>query len=171
MTVVTLYKHIVKRLKREQIVSVNLYTCNKFTLIMCKLSIIRLLIMRNQSLQTWWASEFMKQDVPWNAWLEHLATRTPLLQFFSVTLVHFSDQNWNSQNYLFNLHIIVSLVHIKKAVSHFFEQVANALVHPCKWLCTILFCFLHYQLLMSCWSKCIIMGLCWIVSPPTTFRH
>jgi len=36
----------------------------------------------------------------------------------------------------------VSLVHIKNAVSHFFEQVANALVRPCKWLCTILCCFL-----------------------------
>ncbi len=28
------------------------------------------------------------------------------LQFFSVALVHFSDQKWNFQNYLFNLHII-----------------------------------------------------------------
>ncbi len=28
------------------------------------------------------------------------------IQFFSVTLVHFSDQRWNFQNYLFNLHII-----------------------------------------------------------------
>ena len=87
------------------------------------------------------------------------------LQFFSVTLVHFSDQNWNSQSY-FDLHIIVSLVHIKKAVSHFFEQVANALVHPCKWLCTILCCLQHYQLLMSYWSKCIIMAVCSIVSLP-----
>ena len=60
-----------------------------------------------------------------------------MIQFFSVALVHFSDQNFNSPNHLFNLHIIVSLVHIKKAVSHFFEQVANALVHPFKWLCTI----------------------------------
>lgn len=33
------------------------------------------------------------------------------LQFFSVPLVHFSDQNWNSQHYLFDLHIIVLLVH------------------------------------------------------------
>jgi hypothetical protein len=40
---------------------------------------------------------------------------------------HFSDQNGNPQIYLFNLPIIVSLVHIRKAVSHFFEQVANAL--------------------------------------------
>jgi hypothetical protein len=54
------------------------------------------------------------------------------LKFFSVALGHFSDQNQNSQNYLFNLHIIVSLVHIKKAVSYFFEQVANALVLSCK---------------------------------------
>ncbi len=30
-----------------------------------------------------------------------------LLQFFSVTLIHFSDQNLNSQ-YLFSLHIIAS---------------------------------------------------------------
>ncbi len=29
-----------------------------------------------------------------------------LLQFFSVALVHFSEQKWNFQNYLFNLHII-----------------------------------------------------------------
>ena len=89
-----------------------------------------------------------------------------------VFLSHFggSDQNWNSQNYLFNLHIIVSLVHIKQAVSHLFE-VANALVHPCKWSCTFLCCFLHHHLHISCWSKCIIMGLCWIVSRPTTFRH
>ena len=86
---------------------------------------------------------------------------------FSQSLWYiFSDQNWNSQNYLFNLHIIESLVHIKKAVSHFFEHVANALVHSCKWLCTILCSFLHYQLLMSCWSKCIVMGHYWIVSPP-----
>ena len=70
------------------------------------------------------------------------------------------------KNYLFNLHIIVSLVHIKKVVSHVFEQVANALVHSCKWLCTVLCSFLHYQLLMSCWSNCIVMGLYWIVSPP-----
>jgi len=47
----------------------------------------------------------------------------------------------------------MSFVHIKKEVSHFFEQVAYALVHPCS---TILCGFLHYQLLMSCWSKCII---------------
>jgi len=67
--------------------------------------------------------------------------------FSSVALVHLSDQNRNFQNYQFNLHIIVSLEHIKKAVSHFSEQVAKALVHPCKWLCTILCCFLHYQLL------------------------
>ena len=58
------------------------------------------------------------------------------LQFFSVTLAHLSDQNWKSPNYLFSVHIIVSFVHIKKAVSHFFDKVANALVHPCKWLCT-----------------------------------
>ncbi len=56
-------------------------------------------------------------------------TDMSLLQFFSVTLIHFSDQNLNSQ-YLFSLHIIVALVHIKKAISHLFEQVANALVHP-----------------------------------------
>ena len=79
------------------------------------------------------------------------------LQFFSVALVHFSDQNWNSQNYLFNLHISVSLVHMKKTVSHLFEHVANALVFPCTWLCTILCSFLHYQLLISSWSKCIAM--------------
>ncbi len=29
-----------------------------------------------------------------------------LLQFFSVALVHFSDQKLHFQNYLFNLHII-----------------------------------------------------------------
>ncbi len=29
------------------------------------------------------------------------------LQFFSVALVHFSEQKWNCQNYLFNLHIIL----------------------------------------------------------------
>ena len=69
--------------------------------------------------------------------------------FFSVALVHFSDQNWNSLNYLFNLHIIVSLVYIKKAFSYLFDQVANALNHPCKWLCTILCSFLHYQLLSN----------------------
>jgi len=54
-----------------------------------------------------------------------------VLQFFSVILVHFPDQNLNSQNYLFNLHIIVSLVH-QKQFDIFFEQVANDLVHQCK---------------------------------------
>ena len=33
-------------------------------------------------------------------------------------------------------------------------------------LCTILCSFLHYQLLVSCWSKYIIKGLCRIVLPP-----
>jgi len=54
-----------------------------------------------------------------------------VLQFFSVILVHFPDQNLDSQNYLFNLHIIVSLVH-QKQFDIFFEQVANDLVHQCK---------------------------------------
>ena len=68
--------------------------------------------------------------------------------------------------FLFNLYINVSLVPIKKTVSHFFEQVANALVPPCKWLWTILCCSLNYQLLMLCWTRCIVMDLYWIVSRP-----
>jgi len=49
-----------------------------------------------------------------------------LLQFFLSRFGTFGT------NYQFNLHIIVSLEYIKKAVSHFSEQVAKALVHPCK---------------------------------------
>ncbi len=48
------------------------------------------------------------------------------LQFFSVALVHFSDQKSNSQNYLFNLHIILC---ISYKVSHSFEHVTISLVH------------------------------------------
>ncbi len=40
----------------------------------------------------------------------------------SVGLVHFSDQKWNSQNYLFNLHIISSLVHIIKSFSNLLNK-------------------------------------------------
>jgi len=38
--------------------------------------------------------------------------------FFSVTLVHFSDQKLNSQNNYFYLQITESLLHIIKTVSH-----------------------------------------------------
>lgn len=50
--------------------------------------------------------------------------------FSSVALVHFSDQNWISNNYLFGFDIIVSLLFIKKAVSHFSERLSNALPYP-----------------------------------------
>ena len=107
--------------------------------------------------------------------------------FFSVALVYFPDQNWTDQNDLLNLHIIWSLVHfiwslvhfiwslvhilwplvIIKAKSNFSEQTANALAHSCKLLCAIVCRSLHYQLLMWCWSKCIILVLCLI---PKTSR-
>ena len=93
-----------------------------------------------------------------------------ILQFFSIGLVHFSHQNWNSQKFLFNCHIIMPFVQMKKAVSHCIKQIANAFVHPCKWLCTVLSFFLHYQLLLSCQSKCFVMGIYQIVSLPKTFR-
>lgn len=68
----------------------------------------------------------------------------------NLVTLHLSEQNSNFQNCVFNLHIIVSLVHIQKGVPHSFEQVANAFVHPSS---TIL-CFIpHFQLLMS-QSKC-----------------
>lgn len=59
-----------------------------------------------------------------------------MVPFFSVALVYFSDQNRNSQNSLFNLHIISSIVHFMKVISHSFEKTANALAHSCKLLRT-----------------------------------
>jgi len=71
-----------------------------------------------------WLHHHIPADKAYSRSMKELKERkgikvTPALQFFSVSLVHFSDQNF--QNYLFNIHIIVSLVHVKKAVSHFFE--------------------------------------------------
>ncbi len=77
---------------------------------------------------------------------------------FLKSLVHFSKQKFNSQNYLFDLHIIIVPS---------FEQVEIALVHSCYRLCTFVSTFLHYQLLMSCCSKCIYIVLCAISSTST----
>ncbi len=79
-----------------------------------------------------------------------------MLNFFSVTLLHFSDQNWNSQSCLFNLHIISSLVHIIKAISH------SSTYYKC--FGTFMQMIMYNCLLV--WSKCIILILCWIVLPP-----
>jgi len=65
-------------------------------------------------------------------------------------------------------HHCVSCAHKKKTVSHFFEQVANATSMQMIMCNYLLF---PYQLLMSRWLKCTIMGLCWTVTPTTTFRR
>ena len=62
-------------------------------------------------------------------------------------------------------HHCVTCAHKKKSLL-FLWTIASALVHPCKILCIILCSILHCQLLMSCLSKCILMGVYWIVSPP-----
>ncbi len=87
----------------------------------------------------------------------------------SVALVQFSDQKWNSQNSLFNLHINCSM-HIIKAASLSFERVAIALVHSCNWLCTFVCGFLHHQLLLLCCWKCVIF-LYAIALPLKTSSH
>ena len=94
-----------------------------------------------------------------------------LLQFFSVSLVHFSDQNWNSQNYLFNLHINVSLVHIKKSSFSF-------LWTSCKCLCTFMQMIMYISLLFPTLSIAYVMlikmygnGSLLNSLTPTTFRH
>ena len=52
------------------------------------------------------------------------------LQCFSVALVHFSDQKYNSQNGLFNLHIIWSLVHINLSLFCTFWKCFCSTKHP-----------------------------------------
>ncbi len=76
--------------------------------------------------------------------------------YFRVYSVALANHKWNDENYLSHLHIINSLVHIIKAVSHSFEQVTIVLVHSCNCLCIFVCSFLHYGLLMSCCLKCII---------------
>lgn len=61
--------------------------------------------------------------------------------FVSAALLYFSDQKWNSQNYLSSLHITESLMHIIKAISHSFGKIADALAQSCKWLHAIVFLF------------------------------
>ena len=61
-------------------------------------------------------------------------------QFFSVALstTFLSSQLKSSfLKYLFNRHLFLSLMHIIKAISHDFKQIANAVVHSCKWLCSL----------------------------------
>ncbi len=52
-------------------------------------------------------------------------------------------------------HHLVTCAHDKNSFS-FFWTIVIALVHSCNWLCTFVCGFLHYQLLISCCSKCII---------------
>lgn len=65
----------------------------------------------------------------------HLREKCYILQFCSVIS---QIRIEILQKYGFNLHIIVSHVHNEKAVSDFFEHVANALVHPCMIVCNSL---------------------------------
>ncbi len=60
-------------------------------------------ILQCHPMGTWGRSVCLKtwQDI----WL-FMLIGSFLLQFFSVALVHFSEQKLNFQNYLFNLHII-----------------------------------------------------------------
>lgn len=79
---------------------------------------------------------------PWGSEVKHLSIRqepgcvlhgnteffsniVSWLQFFSVALGHFSEQNWDSQNSFSNLQIVVPLMYIQKATSDSYEHVAN----------------------------------------------
>ncbi len=78
------------------------------------------------------------------------------LQFFSIGFVHFSQQNRNSQKCLFNSHFLVLPVHIIKSVSQCFQQIANAFVHHANGCVQFSVFFIHYQLLLSCYSKSFV---------------
>ncbi len=53
------------------------------------------------------------------------------INYVEVFLSRFGALIRSRLKFLFNLHIIWSLVHLVKAISHYFEQIANALVHSC----------------------------------------
>lgn len=50
-----------------------------------------------------------------------------------------------SQNYLF----VISLHHLCTSKQHLLIYF-KCFCHPCKWLCPILYCFLHYHVLLPC---------------------
>lgn len=94
--------------------------------------------------------------------IEQNESTMPPVQFFSVALVHFSDQNWNSQNYS-NLHIIQPVSHYLNIVLmlwHIQMMTCNCLLFPTLWIAYDTLIWMYYT-----------GFLCWIVLPPKTSRH
>jgi len=85
------------------------------------------------------------------------------LQFFSVALVHFSDQNWNSQNYLFNLHKKSSFSFLWTSCKCFGTSmqmiIYNSLLFPTLSIAYAMLIKMYYN---GSLLNCLI---------PTTFRH
>ncbi len=59
--------------------------------------------------------KYLTSAPPWKC----ITVSNPLIQRLSVSLVHFSDQKWNSQSDLLSLHIIWSLALFIKVISLF----------------------------------------------------